>query len=54
MDNLKGKTAIITEASGGLGRAIAQEFAAEQAKLVLCDINQKRLEETLKLAGGIA
>jgi len=48
MGRLEGKVAIITGASRGLGRAIAQKFAVERAKLVLCARNQARLEETLK------
>jgi len=43
---LQNKVALITGAGGGLGRAIAKAMAAEGAKLVLCDINEKTLQET--------
>ncbi|MGH7005151.1 MAG: SDR family NAD(P)-dependent oxidoreductase, partial [Alphaproteobacteria bacterium] len=41
MDRLMGKTAIITGAGSGMGQAIAQLFAAEGAKVVLTDIDEK-------------
>ena len=41
MDRLKGKTAIITGAGSGMGQASARLFAAEGAKLVLTDIDEK-------------
>ena len=53
---LRGKIAIITGAGGGIGRAIAKEYAREHAKLILLDINQqtKELEEQIKKQGGEA
>lgn len=38
MGRLSGKTAIVTGASSGIGRAIALRFAAEGAKIVVADI----------------
>ncbi|MFT6287558.1 MAG: NAD(P)-dependent dehydrogenase (short-subunit alcohol dehydrogenase family) [Halieaceae bacterium] len=39
MDQLKGKTAIVTGAARGLGRAYAQALAAEGSAVLACDIN---------------
>ena len=36
----KGKTALVTGACGGLGRSIAEEFLAQGANVVVCDINK--------------
>ena len=36
---LKAKTAIVTGASSGLGRAIARRFAAEGAQVVIADLD---------------
>lgn len=44
------KTAFVTGAASGIGRAVAVRFAQEGAKLVLTDLNSKGLEETQKLA----
>ena len=55
-------TVLITGAAGGLGRGAAKGFAAEGARLVLSDIDEKALAElagslqaeTAILAGNIA
>jgi NAD(P)-dependent dehydrogenase (short-subunit alcohol dehydrogenase family) len=39
---LKGKTAVITGAAGGIGRAIAQRYAEEGATVVVTDRNRDR------------
>jgi 3-oxoacyl-[acyl-carrier protein] reductase len=42
---LRGKVAVVTAASGGLGRAIAEEFAAEGAITVIAARNEARLQK---------
>lgn len=46
---LEGKTAIITGAASGIGRATAVLFAREGANLVLADVDERGLQETLGL-----
>lgn len=45
---LEGKTAVVTGAGSGIGRATAVRFAREGARLLLADLNQEGLEETLR------
>lgn len=39
------KTALITGAAGGLGRAIAEQFLLEGANVVVCDVNDSLLAD---------
>jgi meso-butanediol dehydrogenase / (S,S)-butanediol dehydrogenase / diacetyl reductase len=48
---LDGKVAIITGAAGGIGRAASILFAREGARLVIADMEEKGLNETVELAG---
>ena len=41
---LAGKTAVVTGASSGIGRAIAMSFAAEGARVVIADLTSEALE----------
>jgi NAD(P)-dependent dehydrogenase (short-subunit alcohol dehydrogenase family) len=52
MKDLKGKTAAITGAGSGLGRAMALAFAHEGMELALADVDEAGLSETKKLVGN--
>lgn len=57
MKLLKDKIAIITGAGSGIGKATAALFAAEGAKVIISDINEKNGTETvdeIKMKGGEA
>ncbi len=47
MGMFEGKVAVITGAASGIGRALAQQFAAKGARLAISDVNEAGLAETL-------
>ncbi len=49
---LKGKVAIITGAARGIGRAIAERYAVEGAKVVIADINEAGAKEVASAIGS--
>lgn len=54
---LKGRTALVLGAGGGLGRAIARTLAAEGARVALADIDAEPLKATqaaIEASGGVA
>jgi len=54
---LEGRVSIITGSASGIGRASAQEFAKEGARVVVADINHAAAQETVRqieAAGGVA
>jgi NAD(P)-dependent dehydrogenase (short-subunit alcohol dehydrogenase family) len=52
---LQDKLIVVTGAASGIGRALAQRFAGEKARLIVCaDINAAGANETAKMTGGVA
>lgn len=57
MKTLENKSAIVTGAGSGIGRSVAMLYAAEGAKVVVSDVNEKGSNETVELikkSGGEA
>ena len=55
MESFTGKVAVVTGAGSGIGRALAERFAAERMKVVVADVEEEplaRIEADLR-AGGI-
>jgi 3-oxoacyl-[acyl-carrier protein] reductase len=48
---MKNKVVLITGGAAGIGRATAQRFAEEGAKVVICDVNEEVGQETAKGLG---
>lgn len=49
---LKGKVALVTGASSGLGKATAEVFVREGARVIVADINQRRAEAVAEELNG--
>ncbi|HET7560894.1 MAG TPA: 3-hydroxybutyrate dehydrogenase [Rhodanobacteraceae bacterium] len=57
MSSLEGKVAIITGAASGIGKAIAELYAKNGARVAIADINQQAADQTaaaINAAGGKA
>ena len=50
-DRLAGKTALVTAAGQGIGRATAEAYAREGARVIATDINDAALAELARLSG---
>jgi len=50
--NLQNKVAIVTGSGSGIGRATALRLAKEGAAVVICDMNQAGVDETVELVGA--
>jgi short-subunit dehydrogenase len=49
---LEGRTAVVTGAGGGIGRAVAVSLARRRCNLALADINEAGMDGTAELARG--
>ncbi|MEX2695251.1 MULTISPECIES: SDR family NAD(P)-dependent oxidoreductase [Rhizobium] len=54
MDMLKGKGAVVTGAASGIGKAIATAFIQAGASVLLCDLNEKALDDASRELGDRA
>jgi len=45
MEDLEGRTAVVTGGAGGIGRAMVERFAAEGMNVVIADVRQKPIDQ---------
>jgi len=49
LKRFQGKTALVTGAGSGIGRAIALRFAQESGDVIVCDIHEEHVNETARM-----
>jgi len=54
MSSLQGKGAVVTGAASGIGKAIATALIEAEARVLLCDVNAKALDEATGTLGNRA
>ena len=50
--DFEGKTVIVTGSGRGIGRTIAERFAAMKARVVICDLEQEQVDKVAGEIGG--
>jgi len=50
--NFENKTVVVTGSARGIGRRIAERFAASGANVVISDVNQEQVDKTAAAIGG--
>ena len=51
--NFNGKTAIVTGSASGMGLLFSQNFTALNGNVIMCDVNEKVLEEKVAEINGV-
>jgi 3-oxoacyl-[acyl-carrier protein] reductase len=51
---LAGRHAVVTGGANGIGRALAQKFSEEGARVVVADLDLERASELVSEIGGLA